>query len=113
VVHTSWSGRWVFGGEGAELLWDGDDQALVDFRLRRPGARGQKQQRFTAPAKTDSMQRLIKRFADAVKSGGPMPVPLADNVRTIGLALAVVESCWRRKEIDVQRFLEKEGLCGA
>ncbi len=114
--HTSWNGRWVFAGERADLRWDDEEDGTVDIRLvcsgkrARPGARGRVEQRFSPKSKRGSVDVLVKAFADAVKSGGPMPVPLEDNARSIGLAMAAVESCRRCKEIDVHRFLEKEGL---
>jgi predicted dehydrogenase len=108
--HTSWNGRWSMAGERADVLWDDAPDGTVDVRLVRRGKTGPIEQRFSPKAKRYSMHLLIKAFADAVKSGGPMPVPLDDNVRSMGLALAAVESCRRRKEIDVPRVMEKEGL---
>ena len=108
--HTSWSGRWIMAGERADVLWDDAEDGTVDVRLVRKGTKGRVEQCFSPKAKLYSMDLVIKAFAGAVKSGGPLPVPLEDNVKSIGLALAAVESCRRGKPIDVPRFLEKEGL---
>jgi len=108
--HTSWTGRWVLGGERADILWADHEDGTVDVRIVSSGKRGPVERRYSPKQKRYSMEVLIRLFADAVKSGAPMPVPLDDNVRSIGLALAAAESCRRRKEVDVPRFLEKEGL---
>jgi len=108
--HTPWTGRWVLGGERADILWADHEERTVDVRLVSSGTRGRTERRYSPSQKRYSMEVLIRLFADAVKSRGPMPVPLEDNVRSIGLALAAVESCRRGKEIDVARFMEKEGL---
>ena len=110
AAHTSWNGCWLISGERADLAWDDREDGTVDVRLVRCGARGQTEQRFSPRAKLFSMDVIVKRFFDAVKSGGPMPVPLEDNVKSIGLALAAVESCRRRRAVDVGRFMEREGL---
>jgi len=108
--HTPWSGRWTMSGERADLVWDREKDGTEDIRLRWAAKGAVKEKRFVPRDGRDSVELVSKLFLDAVKTGGPMPVPLEDNVRTIGLALAAVESCRRRKEIDVQRFIEKEGL---
>lgn len=108
--HTSWNGRWLIGGERSDLLWDDHEDGTADVRLVRGGRRGPAVQRFSPRSKLFSMDVLVRAFGEAVKSGGSMPVPLADNVKSIGLALAAVESCRRGREIDVGRFVEKEGL---
>jgi predicted dehydrogenase len=108
--HTSWSGRWILAGERADVLWDDAQDGTVDVRLVRRSKKGPVEQRFSPKAKAYSMELIIRAFTDAVKSGGPMPVPLDDNVKSIGFALAAAESCKRRKPIDVARFMEKEGL---
>ena len=110
ATHTSWNGRWLISGERADLVWDDAEDGTVDVRLVRRGARGQTERCFSPRAKLFSMDVIVKRFVGALKSGGPMPVPLDDNVRSIGLALAAVESCRRGKGIEVPRFMEKEGL---
>ena len=108
--HTSWNGRWLIGGERCDLAWDDHEDGTADVRLVRAGRRGPVVQRFSPKSKLFSMDVLVRAFGEAVKSGGPMPVPLEDNVKSIGLGLAAVESCRRGKEIDVDRFMEKEGL---
>jgi predicted dehydrogenase len=108
--QTAWAGRWVLGGERADMVWADHEDGTVDVRIIKPGKRGPLERRYSPKQKLYSMDVLIRRFAEAVESGDPMPVPLDDNARSIGLALAAAESCRRGKEIDVPRFLEKEGL---
>jgi predicted dehydrogenase len=90
--HTSWNGRWIIAGERADVLWNDAPDGTVDVRLVRRGTKGPSEQRFSPKAKAYSMDVIIKAFADAVRTGGPLPVPLDDNVKSIGFALAAAES---------------------
>lgn len=110
ATHTSWNGRWVFDGEQADLVWDDVEDGPADVRLVRAGRRGPVERRFSPKPKRPSIATLIALFHDAVRAGAPVPVPLEDNVHSIGLALAAVESCRRGREVDVGRFMEREGL---
>ena len=77
VVHYVSSGSKAFPKERIECFWDGRTVAIDNWRrLRRWGVAGPRFERGRSMDKGHAAE--VSRWMEAVRSGGPPPVPLAE-----------------------------------
>lgn len=117
--HTSWDGAWELHGTHASLAWDYNTVVLyphgnvIGETVFRTGALERADDALEIPL--DALQyeeRLgtINEFIAAVSENRQPETYGGDNIRSLGLVLAAVESTKRDGEpIDFEEFLRSEG----
>jgi predicted dehydrogenase len=87
--ETPWSGEWRIEGELGELIF-GDQVELRGCPMPLP-----------EPALTDRAA-VLAGFVAAIKDGSEPPSPGADNIRSVALMEAALESAARQQAVRVQ-----------
>lgn len=102
---TSWTGEWEIQGGRGTILWNGDrvELALAEERrsrrrLKRLIGRRVKLDRIEAEGRLGTLAEL----AAALREGRPPETSARDNLRTLGIALAAVESARRGEWVELQ-----------
>jgi predicted dehydrogenase len=101
---TPWAGEWRMEFERGEIYWTSrdDDGAVLDRVLVRP--RGGRAKAATLPqlARADRWGTLTE-FADAVREGREPETSGRDNLRTLALVAAAVDSATRHEPVEIER----------
>jgi predicted dehydrogenase len=99
--ETSWNGDWELAGEEGRILWTGGEQDATQgvVRLERWGDGPVAVEQPEIPA-VDRAGALLA-FREAVASNHQPETSAADNVRSLAIALACVESIERGEAVDV------------
>jgi len=102
---TSWSGDWEIQGERGMIVWDGDRVELMiaeeqrsGRRLRRPRGRRVALDRLGAQGRLGSLTEL----AAALKEARQPETSGRDNLGTLALVLAAVESARRGEPVELR-----------
>ena len=98
---TSWNGEWEVLGERGRILWtDGvQDASQGLIRLIRWG---EAEERIELPPIEASDQAgTLREFADAIRTGRSPETRGEDNIRSLAVVLACVESIERGGAVDV------------
>lgn len=102
---TSWSGEWEIQGERGTILWSGDRVEIVAAQERRPGRRLKRLlrrrvelDRIVAEGRLGSLTEL----AAALREARQPETSGRDNLRTLAVALATVESAGRGEPVELR-----------
>lgn len=98
--ETSWNGSWRLSGEHGTALWSGDDPPELD----RPDAGVDP---ATAPAVGDGIAGALAEFVQALATGEPTMGEVADNVLSLAMVEAAVESADRRTRVVLDDVLQR------
>jgi predicted dehydrogenase len=96
--RTSWDGTWRIIGTEGTLLWDGNEDVRAERLLFQEGVFLNETQPVLpkddpAAFETRGHFSVMNQFVQAVR-GGPMPeTNSADNIQSLAMVLAAVESC--------------------
>jgi predicted dehydrogenase len=104
-ANTSWESSWRVIGSKGTILWDGAD----DFRV---GLTGQgtsllrDPMRADLPPPADEKQThghasVISEFVAAVRSGRAPETVATDNIKSLAMVLAAIESAQRRQRVVI------------
>ena len=107
-MNTSWHGEWRIIGEKGSVLWNGNaDGADGDYRaeIAVPGD-GLIRGRETVPvpggdfsAHAHGHRSLIDEFVAAVQSGGTPGTICTDNIRSLAMVFAAIESAGSHRRV--------------
>ena len=110
---TQWDGVWEILGERGSIRWHGDDvlvrsmaePAAAKLRGRILGIEWKG--RRISPLPVDEPDRLgcLAELSAAIKQNTPPETSAHDNVRSLALTVAAVESCRRRAAVDVAEIM--------
>jgi predicted dehydrogenase len=95
--RTSWDGTWRIIGTNGTLVWDGCDEVKAEQLMFKEGAFLNETQLILPkedPPESEIRGHFsaMKQFVEAVQ-GGPMPeTNSADNIRSLAMVLAAIES---------------------
>ena len=95
--RTSWDGAWRIIGTEGTLVWDGHDEVKAERVIFKEGVFLNETQLILpkeepAPSEIRGHFSVMNQFVEAV-SGGPMPeTNSADNIHSLAMVLAAVES---------------------
>jgi len=106
--NTSWEGEWRACGSKGSALWDGSDGFVGevvdgDEGFMRP------QRRLYVPARADGflsgIEGSLAEFLAAL-DGGPTPQgECHDNIQSLAMVCAAIESSRRRERVTIQEIL--------
>ena len=96
--RTSWDGAWRIIGTEGTLVWDGDDEVKAEQVKFQEGVFLNETQLILPKEEPPASEirghfSVMNQFVEAVR-GGPMPeTNSADNIRSLAMVLAAIESC--------------------
>lgn len=97
-TDTTWDGEWDIVGDSGRIRWrtvdERNDVALL-------GLDGTERPLSAAPEQPTGQLGLLAEFAAAVRSGTQPPTSAGDNIRSLGIGFAVVESSTTGRAIDL------------
>jgi predicted dehydrogenase len=109
--ETSWSGDWDLLGERGRLTWrrgrapaGTDDDVRTAVLSLQLGDEPARPVEVLQPAALDR-HGTLRAFRSAVEDGGPVVSSAADNIRSLAIVLAAVESVETGRQIDVEALL--------
>lgn len=100
--RTCWSGEWHIECDGGEIVWTSRDETAPDHvSIRRLGKRA-RQVKLPETPLTDRRGSL-KAFVQAVRTGQEPECTGEDNLRTLALMVAAVESATSRVPVSLEK----------
>jgi predicted dehydrogenase len=106
-LRTTWESDWRIIGQHGTILWPGDERIMAQT------ARGEKEGLFlptqditppeSAPIeKTGGHGGMIREFVEAVRNGTTPENPATDNIKSLAMVFAAIESAKLGKTVDVR-----------
>ncbi len=91
--ETSWNGAWEIIGDCGRIMWSGGDYTEAEIAVQAWGAELEviPPMSLTRGGQFGQLG-LLEAFAQAVASGTPPETSAADNVHSLGIVFAAVES---------------------
>lgn len=97
--ETSWNGDWEIVGDRGRIVWAGGDATASEITLH---AWAQAPERIPlAPRAKGGQLGLLEAFAQAVVAGTSPETAAADNVHSLGIVFAAVESAETGRVVEV------------
>ena len=105
-LHTSWECEWRIIGARGSVTWDGETgfRAQVtrgDEGFMRPLAEVTVPEINVPPERTGSHGGLIRDFLRAVREGGSVETVAGDNIHSLAMVHAAIDSAARKMPVDV------------
>jgi predicted dehydrogenase len=104
-TDTSWDGDWEILGKHGRLTWsEGADSPEHEVVTLRQG--DEAPERIEAPQLTHTDRAgVLQAFRRAVGEGGPVETSAADNINSLAVVLACIESIETGAPVEVAAFL--------
>jgi predicted dehydrogenase len=104
-LNTSWEAEWRIIGERGSACWDGYDAMKAEVVTDRTGFRFPTRE-VEIPAVPEDARggghaSLIREFVDCVRHGGTPETICTDNIKSLAMVFAAIESARLRREVAV------------
>ena len=100
---TSWEGEWRAVGSNGTATWDGHNPPIVEVPTTRHGLLSEVEQRTTAVEEIpESIAGSLRDFLHALKTGATPMGECHDNIKSLAMVLAAIESARTGKRIPIQ-----------
>ena len=108
---TPWAGEWRMDFEQGEIFWTsrGEDNVLNDRVILRPRGGSPRPMSLPGMSRIDRAGTLTE-FASAVRGSREAETSGRDNLGTIAMVAAAVESATRREPVQVRRFRQQSAV---
>lgn len=104
-LHTSWEAEWRIIGERGSAVWDGFETMKAEVVTEQTGFRYPTREVELPPApegsKDGGHRGLIQEFVDCVRHGGTPETACTDNIKSLAMVFAAIESARQRREVPV------------
>ena len=110
--RTSWTGEWELEGPQGAVVWDGDRVEIVsgeEAGVRRRLKRALGRRLPLDPVSREGRSGSLAELAAAVAGGGRPETSGADNLASLAVTLAAVESAGRGEPVDVASARTRAG----
>ncbi|MFV0252559.1 MAG: Gfo/Idh/MocA family protein [Beutenbergiaceae bacterium] len=97
-LETSWNGSWRITGSLGSALWDGDHDPLVETTGDAPS-------RAVVPG--ESVAGALAAFVAGLRGGHPMMCEVHDNVLSLAMVFAAIESAQSGRRVLIDDILEQ------
>lgn len=101
-AETSWNGTWRVSGERGSALWDGDNPPVLDAEFEPPAGK-----RASFPDGINGIDGALRVFADALRTGTTPMGEVHENVMSLAMVEAAVESARTGKRVLLDETLEQ------
>jgi predicted dehydrogenase len=103
---TSWGGNWHFIGQRGNLKWDGETSFEAKI-VAEPGGLVAKMQNLEVPpadvtGKDAGHASLIAEMVEAIRTGQTPETICTDNIKSLAMVLAAVESAEQNRPVEVK-----------
>lgn len=102
--HTSWESEWRAVGERGSATWDGQSAPVADIVTHDSGFHRPTEQRSIVP--DESIERGIagslRDFLHALATGAPPMGECHDNIKSVAMIFAAVESAATGRRVRIQ-----------
>ena len=102
--ETSWNGQWRLSAEKGSLLWDGEHSPLLEDDGVQAGAGQPGAPENIGPG--ESVSGALSEFLHAVESGETPRGEVHQNVMSLAMVEAAVESAARRERVLIDDVLQ-------
>ena len=110
---TGWDGMWEILGESGSIRWDGEDVWVRPLfrpliaKLETRAFRREWSGRRAKPVRIEEADRLgsLAEFSGAIREGRQPETNGRDNIRSLALTVAAVESARRGAAVDIAELL--------
>lgn len=107
--RTSWESAWRLVGSKGMLTWDGEETFEASIAADEPGLlRGYTTVNVSedvAPGETHGHASVLESFIAAVAGGDPPETAGFDNINSLAMVFAAIESAQSGKRIDISASL--------
>ena len=101
-LETSWNGSWRASGEFGAARWSGDDEPEVH---RTGGPAGSADARRVPAPAGEGIAGSLREFIVALRTGAAPMGEVADNVMSLAMVEAAIESNSRRRPVSLPHSL--------
>ncbi|MFW6060423.1 MAG: Gfo/Idh/MocA family protein [Phycisphaeraceae bacterium] len=105
-LATAWAAQWRFVCRKGTLTWDGD-QAVAAERVADEAAPGMR--RPTEPCAVERVAleqeghaHIIRQFVRSLRSDEPPLTPCEDNIKSLAMVFAAIDSAAKRQRVEVR-----------
>jgi predicted dehydrogenase len=106
--RTSWNGEWRLGGEHGSAEWDGDHPAQLF--LGEAGDRAERCQPVDVP---EDIAGTLDEFVRALRTGATPSGAIRDNIRSLAMVHAAVESARDGRPVAIGEVLARSWWPGS
>ena len=104
-LNTTWESEWRVIGERGSITWDGAEALDVEV-VARTGELRSELSRIPLPAldpaaKSGGHAGVIREFIDCVRSGATPETTGADNIKSLSMVLAAIESATSGAQVQI------------
>jgi predicted dehydrogenase len=104
-LRTSWESLWRIVGESGTLTWDGYDTFKAERETQTGGllrdAEAVPVPPLSADARIGGHEGVMRDFVDAVRTGIPPETVNSENIRSLAMVIAAIESARTRQRVPV------------
>lgn len=100
--QTNWAGEWHMEGEKGELAWTSRGELPDELSLHLLGAKTQPEQIALAPLHLDDRHGSLAAFVEAVQTNTAPETSGRDNLKTLALMFAAIESAKTGLPVTIQ-----------
>jgi predicted dehydrogenase len=104
-LNTSWEGAWRFMGERGTVTWDGGDGIKAQVVAESGGFQSKWKEVEPPPPSADDKRDghvgLIREFIHCVRTGEVPETICTDNVKSLAMVLAAIESAETNQKVAV------------
>lgn len=105
-LNTTWEGTWRFVGDRGSATWDGGEHIRAQVVAETGGFQSAWKDADVPPALPDDKDGghlgALKEFVACVRDGTPPETAGEDNIKSLAMVLAAVESSERGGTVDVR-----------
>lgn len=105
--HTSWNSQWRIVASNGSIVWDGDENIAAERVDSTEDIAGKKYERIPVDVPNVEVEHtghagLIREFVQCVQDGTKPQTICTDNIKSLAMVLAAVESAETGKRIEVK-----------
>ncbi|MDQ0676846.1 putative dehydrogenase [Arthrobacter pascens] len=108
--ETSWNAAWRLGGEHGTVLWDGDNPPTASLASADIGAAGntavEEDQAVVEDPGTE-VHGSLREFVMALRTGTPPMGQVHDNILSLAMVEAAIESAATGRRVRIDALLER------
>ena len=97
-AETSWNGSWRVSAEKGTAQWDGESEPVVDGDVARAGV---------APSPYSDIAGALQVFCEALRTGVPPMGEVHENIMSLAMVAAAVESARTRVPVRLDDVLAR------
>jgi predicted dehydrogenase len=107
-LETSWNGAWRLSGEHGSAVWDGDHPSTVDVEGGDDAGGGgsARAERASASASAEGVAGALAEFVHALRTGTVPMGEVHDNVMSLAMVTAALESVRTGRRVRVDDLLD-------